>query len=146
MSHRKDKIERMIKEEISWIFLHKLKDPALGFITITNVKVSPDLKIAKIYFSVFDRNSRKAALSKINELKGIIRSELAHKIQMRYVPELDFYVDDTPDFVEKIEGLFRQIHENDERINNERMNGSKGADEENRNEKGNDEKEKEDEI
>lgn len=136
----------MIKEEISWIFLHKLKDPALGFITITNVKVSPDLKIAKIYFSVFDRNSRKAALSKINELKGIIRSELAHKIQMRYVPELDFYVDDTPDFVEKIEGLFRQIHENDERINIERMNGSKGADEENRNEKGNDEKEKEDEI
>ena len=53
MSHRIDKVEHLIKEEISFIFLHKLSHVDLGFITITNVRVSPDLKLAKIYLSVF---------------------------------------------------------------------------------------------
>lgn len=114
MSYRKDKIQRLIKEEVSWIFLHKLKDPALGFLTITNVKVSPDLKIAKIYFSVLNKDQRYEALDRINEVKGLIRTELAHKIKMRFVPDLDFYVDDTMDYVEKMEELFRQIHKDDD--------------------------------
>ena len=54
-SHRIDKVEQLIKEEISSIFLHKMQEPELGFITITNVKVSPDLKMAKIYLSVLQR-------------------------------------------------------------------------------------------
>lgn len=111
MSYRKDKIERMIKEELGWIFIHKLKDPALGFITITNVKVSPDLKLAKIYLSVFQKENRQRALDKVYELKGLIRSELAHKIKIRFVPDLDFYIDDTPDYVEKMENLFKKIHD-----------------------------------
>ncbi|MGE5362936.1 MAG: 30S ribosome-binding factor RbfA [Bacteroidota bacterium] len=111
MSYRKDKIERMIKEELGWIFIHKLKDPALGFITITNVKVSPDLKLAKVYLSVFQKENRKKTLDKVYELKGLIRSELAHKIKIRFVPDLDFYIDDTPDYVEKMENLFRKIHD-----------------------------------
>ena len=52
MAYRIDKVEHLIKEEISLIFLHKLSHVDLGFITITNVRVSPDLKLAKIYLSV----------------------------------------------------------------------------------------------
>ena len=58
MSHRIDKVEHLIKEEISLIFLHKLSHVDLGFITITNVRVSPDLKLAKIYLSVFEKEKR----------------------------------------------------------------------------------------
>ncbi|MGE5497170.1 MAG: 30S ribosome-binding factor RbfA [Syntrophothermus sp.] len=113
MSYRIDKVSRVIKEELSWIFLHKLKDPALGFITITNVKLSPDLKIARVYLSVLEKEKRQNVLQTANELKGSIRTELAHKINMRFIPELNFYIDDTTDYVEKIENIFRQIHKDD---------------------------------
>lgn len=113
MSFRKDKIQNLIKEEISLIFLHKIKDPAIGFLTITNVKVSPDLKIAKVYISVYDKESRNEVLHKINEVKSLIRSELAHRIRMKFVPDLDFYIDDTTDYVERIEDLLKKIHKDD---------------------------------
>lgn len=110
MSHRIDKVESLIKEEISLIFLYKLRDPELGFVTITNVKVSPDLRIAKIYISVFDKEKRGAVLEKINASNGYIRSELAHRIKIKFTPELKFFIDDTLDYVEKIDGLIKKIH------------------------------------
>lgn len=121
MSHRIDKVEHLIKEEISLIFLHKLQDrfqlSSFGFITITSVKVSPDLKIAKVYISVFEKDKREAALEKIKSASGYIRSELASRIRIKFVPELKFFIDDTLDYVEKIEGLIKKIHENDNKGN-----------------------------
>lgn len=122
MSYRIDKVSRLIKEEISWIFIHKLKDPAMGFLTITDVKLSPDLKNAKIYFSVLQKETRQAVLERINEVKGLIRGELAHRIKMRFIPELNFYVDDTTDYVEKMENLFRQIHKENDKNNHDNQN------------------------
>ncbi len=117
MSYRIDKIENLIKEEISLIFLNKFQDPAFGLITITNVKISHDLKIAKIYFSVFERDKRDFVSAKIESVKGAIRTELAHRIRIRFVPELKFFVDDTLDYVEKIENLIKKIHEDDNKRN-----------------------------
>jgi len=117
MSIRREKIENLIKEEISLIFLYKIQDPELGLITITNVKVSPDIRIAKVYFSVYDKDKREMILEKINELNGFIRSQLASKIKLRFVPELNFYIDDTLDYVEKMENLFKKIHRDDNQEN-----------------------------
>jgi ribosome-binding factor A len=117
MSHRIDKVEHLIKEEISLIFLYKLQDKfnfsSFGLITITSVKVSPDLKIAKVYISVLEKDRRETALEKIKSAAGYIRSELASRIRIKFVPELKFFIDDTLDYVEKIEGLIKKIHEND---------------------------------
>jgi ribosome-binding factor A len=63
---------------------------------------------------VFEKELREELLLKVNELKGMIRTELAHKIQLRYVPELFFFIDDTLDYVEKIENLFKKIHNDNE--------------------------------
>ncbi|MEI7811583.1 MAG: 30S ribosome-binding factor RbfA [Ignavibacteria bacterium] len=123
MSLRTDKVARLIKEEVSRIFLHKLQDPVLGFITITDVKLTPDLKIAKIYFSVFQKEGRNASLEKINEIKGLIRSELAHKIKLRFTPDLHFYIDDTTDYVEKMENLFKKIHKEDNLAGHDNQTG-----------------------
>lgn len=112
-SHRIEKVENLIKQEISLILLTKMNDPELGFITVTNVKVSPDLKQAKIYLSVFEKEKRTPVLEKIVTRSGFIRSELAHRISLRYVPELKFFIDDTMDYVEKINTLIRKIHEDD---------------------------------
>lgn len=119
MAHRIDKVENLIKEEISLIFLHKLNELQLGFVTITNVRVSPDLKTARIYFSVFEKEKRELALDRINHKSGYIRSELAHRISLKFVPELKFFIDDTLDYVEKIEGLIKKIHQNDDNKGND---------------------------
>lgn len=118
-SHRIEKVENLIKQEISLILLTKMNDPELGFITVTNVKVSPDLKIAKIYLSVFEKEKREPVLEKIVTRSGFVRSELAHRISLRYVPELKFFIDDTMDYVEKINTLIRKIHEDDKPENSQ---------------------------
>lgn len=112
MSIRVSRIENFIKEEMSLLFLHKIQDPKIGLITITNVKVSPDLRHAKIYVSIYDKEKRDSVLEKLSELKGYLRSELAGHIHFRHVPELHFFLDDTIDYVEKMEGIFKKIHEN----------------------------------
>ncbi|MGE5440730.1 MAG: 30S ribosome-binding factor RbfA [Bacteroidota bacterium] len=115
MAYRKDKLSQLIKEEVSWIFLYKLKDPSFGLVTVTNVRMSPDLKIAKIYISVFEKENRQTVLNRINEKKGTIRIDLSHKIKVKFIPELDFYIDDTTDYVERIEDLFKKIHKEDDK-------------------------------
>jgi ribosome-binding factor A len=121
LTRRIDRVEHLIKEEISLIFLYKLPnkllDSSFGFITVTSVKVSPDLKIAKIYISVFEKDKRDYVLNKIKSVSGYIRTELASRIRIKFVPELKFFIDDTIDYVEKIEGLIKQIHENDNKGN-----------------------------
>lgn len=121
MSFRLQKVESLIKEEVSLIFLHKIQDPNFSLITITNVKVSPDLRHAKIYLSVFRKEKREEVLEKVEEIKGMIRGELAGRIKMRYIPDLHFFIDDTIDYVEKMEGLFKKIHESDNEQNIARL-------------------------
>jgi ribosome-binding factor A len=113
MTHRLDKVSNLIKEEMSLIFLHKIQDQMHGLITVTNVKMSPDLRHSNIYLSVYNKEKREEVLEKVNGMKGFIRSQLAGRIQIRYVPELHFFIDDTLDYVEKIEGLFKKIHSED---------------------------------
>lgn len=119
MSHRIDKVESLLKEEISLIFLHKFDDHDYGFITVTNVKVSPDIKIAKVYISIFEKEKREIALEKIKAKSGFIRTELAHRVNLRYTPELKFFIDDTLEYAENIERLIKKIHEEDDNKNNE---------------------------
>lgn len=117
MSHRLDKISSLLKEELSLIFLHKVQDPRFSLVTVTNVKVSPDIRHTKVYLSVYDKDKREEVLEKVNEIKGLIRTELASSVSMRYVPELHFFIDDTLDYVEKMEGLFKKIHKDDNETN-----------------------------
>jgi ribosome-binding factor A len=119
VSHRIDKIENLLKEELSLIFLFKLQNLNGGLVTITNVRVSPDLKIAKVYVSIFEREKRDEVFEKIQHKTKFIRAELASRITIKFVPELKFFLDDTLDYVEKIEGLIKKIHENDDKKGNE---------------------------
>lgn len=119
MSHRIDKIENLIKEEISLIFLLKLQNLDSSLVTITHVRVSADLKIAKVYVSIFEKDRREEVFEKIKSKTKFIRSELASRITIKFVPELKFFLDDTLDYVEKIEGLIKKIHENDDKKGNE---------------------------
>lgn len=112
-SFRKERLESLIKEELSLIMFQKLKDPAFGFATITEVKLSKDFKIAKIYVSVYEKDKREEAMGKFEELNSLIRMELAQRIRFRFVPKLVFYLDESADYAEKIDILLKKIKEDD---------------------------------
>ncbi len=118
MSVRIEKVAELIKKELSMILLRETNDPALGFVTITSVKVSGDLQNAKIYISIFDQDKRKITLEKLNHAKGHFRSKLAERIKIRRIPELSFFYDDTLDYVDNINRLIKKIHEDDNKQNN----------------------------
>ncbi len=109
MSIRVERIRKTIKEELSLIFMHKLKDPLFALVTITDVKLTPDIKLAKIYLSVFEKDKREAVLEKLDSISKLIRTELAHRIKIKFVPEIVFYIDKTSDYVQKIEDLLEQV-------------------------------------
>jgi len=118
MSIRTQRVAKLIKEELSRIFMMKVEDSVGDLITITSVKVTPDLKIARVYFSVFDKERREESLKWINDNKKKIRYELAQSLRnLRFIPELEFFVDDTLDYVDKMEKLFSQIHKDDNKEN-----------------------------
>lgn len=112
-SRRLVKYAGNLKKEISTIIDQKLKDPEKGFITVNAVKVSPDLKIANIYYTVLgDQEQREKSREVLERSSGFIRNELKPSIKSRWLPELRFFYDDTIDHAAKIDSLIRKIHEN----------------------------------
>lgn len=104
---RRDRVASVLVREISNIVAHQIKDPRLGFITITSVDLSPDLKNAIVYFSCLDNKQR--SLKTLNRAKGFIRSTLANRIRMRTVPEIEFEIDNSYEHGRKIDELIEKI-------------------------------------
>lgn len=101
-----------IKKAVSSILDLKVKDPEKGFITITSVKVSPDLKIANIYYTVLGGDKQKEkSKNALERSKNFIRNELKPSIKSRWLPELRFFYDDTLDQAQKINNLINKIHD-----------------------------------
>jgi len=111
-SIKQKKVGKLIQEELSSVFQKtgwSMRDG--GMITITNVNMTPDLLIARISLSLFNIKDEKKMLQEINEHKNELRHQLGNKIrnQVRLIPELEFYSDDTLDHVFKMEELFKKI-------------------------------------
>lgn len=103
MASRKDRIPALIKKNISEIIQFKVKNPKIGFVTVSEVKVSPDFSHAKIYVSFLNAKYPHQNLAELEKAKGYIRSELASLLDIRKVPELMFIIDDTADIVASLE-------------------------------------------
>lgn len=112
MAYRLEKLSSLIKEEVSLIFLKELRSD-LGFVTITRVKVSPDVRHANVYLSIMEKERREPVMQKVETHKKFIRRCLAGRLTIRFVPELHFFLDDSLDYVDKMEVLFKKIHEDD---------------------------------
>lgn len=111
-SIRQRKLADQIKSLVSVIIDRKLKDPRKGFVTVTHVKVSGDLRIASIYFTTLgDKEAREKSMEALKSATNFIRSELAPHLKIRFIPELRFFYDETADYAEHIDSLIRKIHE-----------------------------------
>ena len=106
---RQQKISRLIQKELSNIFLVQTKATKGILISISAVRVTPDLSIARAYISIFPQDKRDELIKNINENAKSIRFELGQKVrhQLRIVPELEFYVDDSLDYAERIDALLK---------------------------------------
>lgn len=103
---RVDKLDSILMKEISTIILQDINDPKLGFPTVTEVDVAPDLKTAKVYVSFLGKNYMKRdGIQALRKAKGYIKSQLAKRIKLRKIPDLHFIVDDTLDKAERIEEI-----------------------------------------
>ncbi|HOF22173.1 MAG TPA: 30S ribosome-binding factor RbfA [Bacteroidales bacterium] len=109
-STRQKKVSRLIQKEIAGIFLRKGNELAPGkMISITRVRISPDLSSARIYISIFPSNDNKQVMKAVNDHIPRIRYELGHQIksQLRIVPEIAFFLDDSLDYIENIDNLLK---------------------------------------
>ncbi|MFZ4583588.1 MAG: 30S ribosome-binding factor RbfA [Paludibacter sp.] len=107
---RQQKISRMLQKELGEIFLLYARELHGTLITVTAVRISPDLGIARTHLSIFPSNKSKEVIEKVNADTRAIRFELGKRVrnQLRIVPELFFHVDDSLDYLENIDKLLKQ--------------------------------------
>ena len=105
------KVASLLKEEMGMLFTREFSDASYGFLTVTDVTMSPDLKIAKVYISILGNEElRKRTMNILEEHKPSIRHVIGSRIRLKFTPEIHFYLDDTLDRVERINNLIKQIH------------------------------------
>jgi ribosome-binding factor A len=112
-SRRPQRLALQIQQEVSLLISRDMKDRRIGFITVTGVQLSPDLRHARIYISEMGRsdNEKRDTLRVLNHATGWIRRELGQKIRVKFLPEIVFLADLSQDYGEKIDRLIDEIHE-----------------------------------
>ena len=109
-NNRFERINEELRKEISNIISFELKNPnATGLISITKVKVTNDLKFAKVYVSVLNSKNVKDTLAALKKSSGFIRSEIAKRVNLRQTPELIFELDDSMEYGAKIDTILKDI-------------------------------------
>ena len=107
---RADRVSGLIQEVLSNLLKKDIHDPRLHMATITSVKMSRDLKLARIYFSIFgDSIKREAAAKGFKSARGFIKRSLARKLSLRYMPDLIFFYDESFDYGSHIDELLKRI-------------------------------------
>jgi len=110
MGIRSERVEGQLKKEISKILLEDLNDPRIGFVTITRIDLTADLRYARIYFSIFgDDKAKEEGLQGIKSAIGFIRKLIAERMKLRYVPELYFKLDNSLEYSINLEKTFERI-------------------------------------
>jgi ribosome-binding factor A len=113
-TRRQRRVSELIHRELSWLLMRDVRDPRLADVTVTEVRVTADLLLARIYFSVLgDDEAEKEALAGLESAGGFLRTQLAGRIQLRFMPELVFEVDRSAAYGRHIDELLDQIAESD---------------------------------
>lgn len=112
MSTRTDRVSDLIKDEISRLLLREVRDPRVGFVTITGAAVSPDLKNVRVFVSILgEPEARQASIKALNSAAGFFRRTLFKNLRLRFAPTVRFQLDQSLDQGDRIERVLRRIHE-----------------------------------
>jgi ribosome-binding factor A len=111
VSTRTDRVSDLIKDEISRLLLREVRDPRIGFVTITGASVSADLKSVRVHVSVLaPPEARRESLKALNAASGFFRRSLFKNLGLRFAPAVSFHLDESLDRGDRIERVLRQIH------------------------------------
>lgn len=112
MEHvRTQRVAEQMKKELGEILNQKIKDPRVGFVTITDVEVTNDLQQATVFISVLgDEREKEETLIGLSKAKGFIRSEIGKRIRLRKTPEIDFQFDEATEYGNRIEEILRELN------------------------------------
>jgi ribosome-binding factor A len=114
-TRRQRRVSELIHRELSMLLMREVRDPRLAGITLTEVRVTPDLQIARVYYTVLgDAEEAKAAAVALQSAGGYLRTQLAAQVRLRLVPELVFQLDQSAEHGRRIDELLAQIAEDDE--------------------------------
>ncbi len=109
-NNRQGRIDEEYRRELSQILGYELKNPNVtGMISVTKVKVTPDLKYAKVYISILNCKNIEETLQGLKKSSGFIRTELAKRINLRNTPELTFEIDDSMEYGARIDSILKEI-------------------------------------
>jgi len=112
-THRVTQVADLLRRELSQIFLHEVHDPRVRQMTITQIRLTPDLKEARIYYDCGAERERRAELDKVlKKTTGFLRHCLAERKLFKYVPRLFFFYDDSREFWHHTEEILQDIHQN----------------------------------
>lgn len=108
--NRPERVAEEIRKEIALMLSEEVHDPRIGFITITKVSVSKDLRIAKVYFSMIgSEEDKKKTNEGLYHARGYLRREIGRRLKLRYFPELIFKFDDSLEYASRIEQIIKEI-------------------------------------
>lgn len=124
-STRQRKVRELLVQEVSEILRREVRDPRIGFVTITDAEVSPDLRHATVFYSVLGDDAQRAETGRaLERAAGFVRSEFSRRAQMRYVPDIRFRYDTAVDRGARIGELLEQVRrEEEERTHEQRTPG-----------------------
>ncbi|SFA73466.1 MULTISPECIES: 30S ribosome-binding factor RbfA [unclassified Bacillus (in: firmicutes)] len=115
MSHRATRVGEQMKKELGDIIGRKIKDPRIGFVTVTDVQVTGDLQQATVYISVLGgEEQRENTLKGLAKAKGFIRSEIGQRIRLRKTPEIIFEFDESFEYGNRINNLLHQLQKEEQ--------------------------------
>ena len=110
MSYRSDRLAHELKVQISLILSREMRDPRIGFATVTDARVSPDLRYARVYVSVFGSpDNQKQALAALNEAASFVRRMLSSRLRLRHTPELTFAFDESVEYGARMEDILNEV-------------------------------------
>ena len=110
MGNRQKRLGELLKQEISELITREIKDPRIGFVSITSVDLSPDLRNAKIYISVIgNEKEKKSSLAGLNSAVSFIKRELGRRLRLKYMPDLTIIYDDSIEKAAHISALIDSV-------------------------------------
>ncbi len=106
---RSQRVGDLLRREIADIIMRKVKDPRIGFVTVTGVDLTDDLKIARVYISCLKQDEKEATIDILNSARSFIRSEVGKRVRIKVLPSIEFRFDESLGYGDRIDKLLKEI-------------------------------------
>ena len=125
MSVRRARLREQFRKEVSAILQREMKDPRIGFVSVTDVELSMDMRHAKVFISILgDAEAKAKTMATLGNAQGFVRKELGRRIRLRYIPEILFKLDESIERGVRVQRLLREVAE----VDGERRSDVPGGD------------------